>query len=465
MTLQRIVTASGTTHVTGVGYAPGGEVLIDEASDPGLRAEDVVMLSGGSLAFNAVLQEVSGDWSVLGDPTEAAFLVAERKLGLTARREARFTRVAEVPFTSERKVMSTVQVDHEHGDRLVLMSQGAPDVLLARCAAMRCDMKVVPLSNDLRAGVFHEVETMSGESLRTLGVAYRELEPDEVAWARGVVSGVVGPVLERDLVFAGTVGIIDPPRDEAGVAVTEARRAGIRVVMITGDHPATALRIARDLGTAGTQDEALTGAEIEDLDGPGLRRVVGSTSVYARVAPEHKLRIVAALSAEANVVAMTGDGVNDAPALKAADIGVAMGITGTEVSKEVAAMILWTTTSPPSSCRRQGRVIFENIKKFLRYLLSSNMGEVLTVFGGVVLAGVIGLDAASPEFVVLPLLATQILWINLVTDSAPALAMGVDPETDDVMARTPRRPDERVIDAACGEVSCWSAPSLLRRRC
>ncbi len=356
--------------------------------------------------------------------------------------------MAEIPFTSERKLMSTVEVDHEADDSLVLVSKGAPDVLLDRCTRVRSGAEELPLTTERRGRILAEVETMSADALRTLGVAYRSLAPGEVGGVEGVVSGPVEAGLERDLVYAGSVGILDPPRDEAGVAVREARRAGIRVVMITGDHPATALRIARDLGIAGPDDVALTGTEIEELDAAGLRAVVGTTSVYARVAPEHKLRIVTALRAESNIVAMTGDGVNDAPALKAADIGVAMGMTGTEVSKEAAAMILvdddFTTIV---LAVRQGRVIFENIKKFLRYLLSSNMGEVLTVFGGVVLAGALGLDAASPDAVVLPLLATQILWVNLVTDSAPALAMGVDPETEDVMARPPRRPDERVIDA------------------
>lgn len=448
MTLERIVTASGTTRVTGVGYGPGGEVLVDGSTDPGRRAEDVVVLSGGSLASNATLHEVGGDWTVVGDPTEAALLVAEGKLGLTDGRQIRFTRVAEVPFTSARKVMSTLEVDHDHDDRVVLVSKGAPDVLLARCTRMLRAREVVTVSDEGRARILGEVEAMSGESLRTLGVAYRELAPDEVTWAPGAVPDGVGPNLERDLVFAGLVGILDPPRDEAGVAVQQARRAGIRVVMITGDHPGTALRIARDLGIAGANDEAMTGAELEGLDDAGLRRVVGTTSVYARVAPKHKLRIVTALKAQHNVVAMTGDGVNDAPALKAADIGVAMGITGTEVSKEAASMILVNDDFATIVVAvRQGRVIFENIKKFLRYLLSSNLGEVLTVFAGVVLGGAIGFDAASPDAVVLPLLATQILWVNLVTDAAPALAMGVDPETDDVMARMPRGPDERVIDA------------------
>jgi magnesium-transporting ATPase (P-type) len=232
------------------------------------------------------------------------------------------------------------------------------------------------------------------------------------------------------------------------VAVKDAVRAGIRVLMITGDHPSTALRIAQDLGIGSADVPPLTGTDLDELDEAGLRTAIERTSVYARVAPVHKLRIVAALQAEGQVVAMTGDGVNDAPALKSADIGIAMGITGTEVSKEAASMILADDNfATIVSAVRQGRVIFDNIRKFLRYLLSSNLGEVLTVFGGVVLADVIGLTQASQTSVVLPLLATQILWVNLITDSAPALAMGVDPETDDVMARRPRRMSERIIDS------------------
>ncbi|GLY29708.1 hypothetical protein Kisp02_30730 [Kineosporia sp. NBRC 101731] len=217
--------------------------------------------------------------------------------------------------------------------------------------------------------------------------------------------------------------------------------------MITGDHPATAARIAQDLGIGGVGEQPLTGVQIDALDTEGLRAATATTSVYARVAPAHKLRIVAALQAQGHVVAMTGDGVNDAPALKSADIGIAMGITGTEVTKEAASMILADDNfATIVSAVRQGRVIFENIRKFLRYLLTSNLGEVLTVFGGVVLADALGLTQASHTAVVLPLLATQILWVNLITDSAPALAMGMDPETDDVMARRPRRRSDRIID-------------------
>ena len=252
--------------------------------------------------------------------------------------------------------------------------------------------------------------------------------------------------LEQDLVYTGMVGIIDPARPEAADAIAEAHRAGVRVVMITGDHPRTAARIARDLGIAERETVAVSGVDLDALDEDGFREVVRARNVYARVTPQHKLRIVDALQADRQVVAMTGDGVNDAPALKSADIGIAMGQTGTEVTKEAAKMILADDNfATIVRAIREGRGIFLNIKKFLRYLLSSNMGEVMTVFLGVVLAGVIGLSHGDGA-IVLPLLATQILWINLLTDSAPALAMGMDAETEDVMGRPPRSLTERVID-------------------
>lgn len=485
MTLQRVVTASGAVEVTGVGYRPEGEVRrgasvlgsgsvsssgsMDDPELESLRAEDVVVLAGGALSSNSELREEDGEWSVLGDPTEAAFLVAERKMGLTERRRRRFTRVGEAPFTSERKRMSTVQLDHEHGDALVLVTKGAPDVVLQRCTRYRRGMQTLPLDEATRARVLADVEELSGQAMRTIGVAYRPLEvvptgddvddddrnDDDHApglpapyLEGGQVPAAVTEELEHDLVWVGTVGMIDPAREEAADAVREAQRAGVRVVMITGDHPSTALRIAQDLGITGSGGSVLTGPHLDRLDEDGLRRAVTDVDVFARVAPEHKLRIVDALQAHGHVVAMTGDGVNDAPALKSADIGVAMGVTGTEVTKEAGAMILGDDNfSTIVAAVRQGRVIFDNIQKFLRYLLSSNMGEVLTVFLGVVLATLIGLDEASGAGVVVPLLATQILWINLVTDTAPALALGVDPETDDVMARRPRLAGERVIDA------------------
>ena len=449
MTIERVMTASGDTHISGVGYSPEGQVehCGAELAAGLLHDEARVVLSGGSLAGNADLrQAASGEWEIHGDPTEAAFLVAERKLEqgkVTERRERRFERVSEIPFTSERKLMTTIERDHEHGDELVAITKGAPDVLLGRCTRARVGLEVVALDEAMRARLLADVDTLTDAALRTLSVAYRPL-------ARGE-NPAAAEVLERELIFVGTVGMIDPPREEAAVAIREARRAGIRVVMITGDHPKTAARIAADLGIVDAGSLALTGVEIDALDDAAFAAAVRNTSVYARVAPAHKLRIVNALQAGGNVVAMTGDGVNDAPALKAADIGIAMGVTGTEVTKEAARMILADDNFATIVVAvREGRAILDNIRKFLRYLLSSNMGEVLTVFLGVVGAGVIGLkseDAAAGSAVVLPLLATQLLWINLITDSAPALAMGVDPASDDLMARKPRHLNDRLIDA------------------
>ena len=446
MTIVRVMTASGGSHVTGVGYAPEGRVEHQGAvlTEGPVHDEARLVLSGGSLAGNADLRQADdGAWAIQGDPTEAAFLVAERKLGTDAHRKRRFTRMAEIAFTSDRKMMSTIETDHDQGEAPVLITKGAPDVLLARCTRARVGKATVPLDDVLRQRVLADVDTLSDAALRTLAVAYRPLEPDESPQA----DGLVAPSIERDLIYVGTVGIIDPPRAEVALAIGEAHRAGIRVVMITGDHPRTALRIAHDLGIVGGGATALTGTDLDALDDAAWAEAVRTTSVFARVAPKHKLRIVAVLQAAGNVVAMTGDGVNDAPALKAADIGIAMGRTGTEVTKEAADMILADDNFDTIVVAvREGRGILDNIKKFLRYLLSSNLGEVLTVFLGVVGAGVLGLEG-TPGSVVLPLLATQILWINLITDAGPALAMGADPVAGDVMARPPRKRTDRVIDA------------------
>jgi len=442
MTIERVMTASGSTRATGIGYAPHGRIEHQgaELSAGPVFAENVVVLGGGSLASNAELRKTEeGEWEIQGDPTEAAFLVAEHKLGTAERRKRRFERVQEIPFTSERKMMSSIELDHEHDGQRVVMTKGAPDVLLKWCTRVRIGADVKTLDNDIRNRILADVDTMSDAALRTLSVAYRPLDPGDRMEE--------GESLEHDLIFVGTVGIIDPPREEAAVAIREAHRAGIRVIMITGDHPRTAARIAADLGIVEPGAPALTGLELDALEEAAFLDAVRTTSVYARVAPQHKLRIVDALQADGNVVAMTGDGINDAPALKSADIGIAMGRTGTEVTKEAAKMILADDNfATIVQAVREGRAIFDNIRKFLRYLLSSNMGEVLTVFLGVVLAGVIGLTDPAGA-VVLPLLATQILWINLLTDSGPALAMGVDPETEDVMVRQPRRLTERAIDS------------------
>lgn len=440
MTIQRIRTASGEIELTGVGYQPDGTALHNggEITDPALATEASMVVAGGALANNAALYCRDGQWEIEGDPTEAAFLVAAHKLADATDRTQRYHREGEIPFTSQRKMMSVFCRGDD--DRPTLIAKGAPDVLLKHCAAMQVGDEVVPLDDARRERALGAVDELSRQAFRTLAVAYRRVDDTEV-------HDGVDEALEHDLIYLGVVGIIDPPRDEAADAIADARRAGIRVLMITGDHPGTAARIAEDLGIVEPGASAITGQQLDELSWRELVDVSATTSVYARVAPQHKLRIVDALQSQGHVVAMTGDGVNDAPALKSADIGVAMGITGTEVTKEAAKMVLGDDNfATIVAAVRQGRIIFDNIKKFVRYLLSSNMGEVFTVFFGVLFAGFIGLTAAPGEAVVVPLLATQILWINLVTDSTPALAMGVDPEIDDVMRRPPRRLTDRIID-------------------
>ncbi|CAN5215921.1 cation-translocating P-type ATPase [soil metagenome] len=441
MTLQTVVTASGSIELTGAGYDPAGSVRPGDGAvaDDRLRLEALLVLAGGSLANDAQLSRESGVWQIQGDPTEAAFLVAIRKLAASTDL-AQFDRIAEVPFSSERKMMSTMHRDLRDGSTMII-AKGAPDILLARCTGLQVGQEVVPLDDRRRARALEDVERLSAQAYRTLGVAYRRVPAEDS------LDGAYVEAQERDLVYAGVAGIIDPPRLEAAAAIAEARAAGIRVIMITGDHPATARRIASDLGIIGPDDTAMPGWRIDELNDSELRETVQQISVFARVAPEHKLRIVDALQALGHTVAMTGDGVNDAPALKAADIGIAMGVTGTEVTKDTAKLILADDNfATIVAAVHEGRVIFDNIRKFLRYLLYSNTGEVLTVFFGVVFATLLGLSGASSETLVVPLLATQILWINLITDAAPALTMGVDGEVDDVMLRPPRPRTERAID-------------------
>ncbi|MEW6269474.1 MAG: cation-translocating P-type ATPase [Thermodesulfobacteriota bacterium] len=440
MTVRVVVTASGRVRLTGTGYAPEGEVLADGGAvleDP-LRAELVRALAAADRANNAVLQERGGRWIVHGDPTEGALIVAARKAGLEAETlDARFERVAEVPFSSERKLMTTIHTDAEREGRLRVFTKGAPDVLLARCTHELVGEDTRPLSDERRAGITRCNDELAGEALRTLGVAMRTLPADALE------DDDPDDSVEQELVFLGLIGMIDPPRAEANEAVARARTAGIRPIMITGDHPRTASVIARQLGITDTA-RAVTGAELEKASDEALDRTVAEVSVYARVNPEHKLRIVKALQRGGSIVAMTGDGVNDAPALKTADIGVAMGITGTDVSKEAADMVLADDNfASIVAAVEEGRAIFANIRKFLRYLLGTNIGEVLTMFFGVLLGDALGLEV--DDGVALPVLATQLLWINLVTDGAPALALGVDPADPGIMQMPPRPHGEPVI--------------------
>jgi Ca2+-transporting ATPase len=440
MTVREVVTASGRVILSGTGYAPVGDVQQDSGDrvTGTLRIELERTLAVADRASNASLQQRDGRWTVQGDPTEAALIVAARKAGVPADRlTRRFARVGEVPFSSERKLMSTLHTDADTEGRVLLFTKGAPDVLLTRCTHELVGEDRHPLSGGRRREILDANDALAGRALRTLGVAYR-------AAVDGTLTATdLGEQTERDLVFAGLIGMIDPPRDEARDAVARARQAGIRSVMITGDHPKTASVIAQELGVA-ADGAAVTGAELERMSDASVDDTVARVSVYARVNPEHKLRIVQALQRRGAVVAMTGDGVNDAPALKIADIGVAMG-TGTDVSKQAADMVLADDNfATIVAAVEEGRSIFSNIRKFLRYLLSSNIGEVLTMFFGVLLANAIGLETRGGA-VVPPLLATQLLWINLVTDGAPALALGLDPADSRVMHNPPRPAGERVI--------------------
>jgi Ca2+-transporting ATPase len=449
MTVRAVVTASGRVNLGGTGYSPEGEVTVqrDDIHDETVQKIDDVLrieleraLTVGDRATNAVLLQHNDQWTVQGDPTEGALIVAARKAGLQDEMlDSRFQRIGEIPFSSERKLMTTINTDMQRQEHVVVFTKGAPDVLLARCTRELLGDGSRPLTEARRAEILRLNDELAREALRVLGVAARtlpivEFEIDEI-----------GEHYEQDLAFAGLIGMIDPPREEAKEAVARARAAGIRPIMITGDHPVTAAIIGAELGI--TDEEcAITGAEIDKMPDEVFRRAIQKVSVFARVNPEHKLRIVKALQHDGAIVAMTGDGVNDAPALKSADIGVAMGITGTDVSREAADIVLADDNfASIVAAVEEGRAIFSNIRKFLRYLLSSNMGEVLTMFFGVLLADIIGLVPVGTSGVALPLLATQILWVNMVTDGAPALALGIDPANPDAMTDQPRPRDEGVI--------------------
>lgn len=449
MTVRALVTAHGRIDFTGTGYTPqgeaqqGGKALSKDLNDA-LCFEARRAFGAASLANNAALVHKDGRWTVQGDPTEGALLVAAQKVGLTEEElDARFPRVGEVPFSSERKMMSTVHLDQEADQEPLIVSKGAPDIVLARCTHERVGRSIRPLTPERRAEIEKTIEQLASEALRTLGVADRRLKGEngnghEHEWTEDI---------EDQFIFLGVIGMIDPPRLEAKEAVQVARGAGVRPVMITGDHPKTAEAIARELDIMRPGERTMNGSELQSTSDEELQKLVPEVPVYARVAPEHKLRIVKALQANHQIAAMTGDGVNDAPALKAADIGVAMGITGTDVSKGAADMILTDDNfASIVSAVEEGRSIFKSIRDSLRYLLSSNMGEVLTMFLGVIFAPFLNLVAEAGSHVVVPILATQILWINLVTDSGPALALGMEPPDPDVMKRPPRDPRVPVIN-------------------
>lgn len=425
--------------VTGVGYSAQGDFMVDgKAIDPLTNAALGRFLKAMALDTDAYLERTeAGTFRVVGDTTEGALLVAAQKVGWTRQTlEKDLPRVAELPFSSERKAMTTVhQVVGVHADTLfdgkfIAITKGAPDRLVGWAKYEHVPGGVEELSDARRAVWQAQVDKMASQGLRVLGVAYRPLES---------VPAEMTPEMERDLVLLGLVGILDPARPEAKAAVAVARSAGIRPIMITGDHALTAEAIAKDLGILREGEQAITGAELEKMDEAGLVAALKRTSAFARVSPEHKLRLVKALQSQGEVAAMTGDGVNDAPALKQADIGVAMGITGTEVSKGAADMVLTDDNfASIVAAVEEGRTIYDNVRKFVRYLLSSNVGEILVML----VAIVIGMP--------IPLLAIQILWVNLVTDGLPAIALGFEPAEGNVMKRKPRSKSESIFARGLG---------------
>ncbi|MDW8327369.1 MAG: cation-translocating P-type ATPase [Anaerolineales bacterium] len=413
MTVRRVYVAGQMLEVSGAGYEPHGRFSRNgQPIDPPESLRE--LLRAAALASDAYLVQGEGDyrWEIKGDPTEGALVVAAAKAGLhKPELEAQFPRIHEIPFTSETKRMTTL---HETPAGVVAYAKGAPEIILESCTRQWTEGGEVPLGEEDRQRILNTAQQMAGEALRVLAVASKANATPESA--------------EHGMTFLGLIGMIDPPRPEAKAAVRTCEQAGIKAVMITGDHPLTARAVASELGLL-RSGRVVTGAELEAMSDAEFEREVENIEVYARVSPAHKLRVVTALQKNGHIVAMTGDGINDAPALKKADIGVAMGITGTDVTKEAAAMTLTDDNfASIVAAVEEGRGIFGNIKKYLMYLLSSNIGEILLVAG----ASLLG----AP----LPLEAVQILYVNLATDGLPALALSVDPPEEDLMRRPPRNP-------------------------
>jgi len=426
MTARKLYVSGQSYEVTGEGYGPDGEVRLDgkKAEAPHLAALHefaTVILA----CNNAHLIQEDGAWKVVGDPTEGALLVAGIKAGGDRDGiEKELPKHHEIPFDSDRK-LSTVIRKLSDG-KLRAYINGAPDVLLDRCTNLYTSEGIRPLAGEDRQNILAQNTTMAQQALRVLGSAYRDLENASPA-------ELTSDTVEKDLVFMGLSGMYDPPRQQAKDAIEKCRAAGIQVVMITGDHPDTATAIAHEIGIASAEDKSITGIELDKLSDDDLRKRVPTITVYARVTAEHKLRIIRAWKSNDAVVAMTGDGVNDAPAIKGADIGIVMGKSGTEVTKQAADMIITDDNfATIVAAVEEGRGIYDNIRKTLQYLLAGNTGELLLMTACVI----IGLPT--------PLLPIHLLWINLVTDGLPALCLATDPIDADVMKRHPRRQSERI---------------------
>jgi Ca2+-transporting ATPase len=443
MSVTEVYSGGRQYSVKGAGYEPSGSISAagDEAVEVPLgllagsppdwasRGGLPALLLAGVLASDAVLQQSEAGWTILGDPTEGALVVVAAKTGIERQQaESAYPRVDEIPFDSDRKMMTTVHEMHGPGETVtgfVSFTKGAPHVVLRDCASVMTGDGIRPLDEAERGRLASVASGMASRALRVLAVAFREHGDDSL---RARQEAEIG------LCFLGFWGMIDPARPEVKHAVRLAKRAGVRPVMITGDQAATALAIAREVGIAGADSIAVTGKEIEAADDDALAKIAAHTSVYAQVSPEHKSRIVQALRSNGEVVAMTGDGVNDAPALNLADIGVAMGIKGTDVAKEAADMVLADDNfATIVAAIEEGRTIYSNIEKSLRFLLSCNLSEMVTVIGSIVA----GLGT--------PLSAAQILWMNLVTDSLPAIALGMERPEKEVLQTGPPDPRRSII--------------------
>ena len=440
MTVRKLVFPEREIEVDGAGYQPFGQFRQDNITiNPDEDETISFLLKAAALCNNSYLRQIEGkdQWDIVGDPTEGALVVAGAKAGYQKEElENRYPRLRELLFNSERKRMSTIHRTPEGKE--ILFSKGAPEQILARCNSFRSNSKVLPLSQSQKEKIIEQNNRLALEALRVLAVAYREIGPQERE-SIAQKDKLDVDKMESGLTFLGLIAMIDSPREEAIEAVKICRRAGIRPVMITGDYKLTAQVIAEQLDIYRPGDKIITGSELEKMSQEELEEVVMKTTIFARVSPRHKMRIVLALQKNDQVVAMTGDGVNDAPAIKKSDIGIAMGITGTDVTKEAADMVLVDDNfSSIVSAVEEGRKIYQNIRKFIQYLLSCNLGEILTIF----VAILIGLPR--------PLLPIQILWVNLVTDGLPALALGLDPAERDVMRRPPRDPKEGIFSGKMG---------------
>lgn len=438
MTVRRILLGGGRElDVSGEGFTPQG--AFREAGEDEVRPQQdealMRLLRMAALNNDADLVQDDEHWGVDGDPTEGALLVVARKAGIeNARLQQEVPRENEIPFSGERKRMTTI---HTLDNARTAIVKGGPELILERCVRVRVGDGDRELDAATRSAILERNERYAEEALRTLAFASRTLPPD--------VAGDDAHEVERDLVFDGIFGMIDPPRPESRTAVERAARAGIRTILLTGDHVLTARAIARRTAIVGENAEVLSGREVAAMTDDELEGRVADVSVYGRVGPEDKIRILRALKRRRHLVAMTGDGVNDAPAVKEADIGVAMGGAGTEVTKEASDVVLMDDNfATIVNAVSEGRRVFSNLRNFVRYLLSANAGEVMTIFAGVMFAGALGFTADGELF--LPLLPTQLLWINLVTDGAPALALGVRPAEPGHMERPPRDPREPVIN-------------------